>query len=554
MVATQGADGMKLYVDGAVVATNRQTQAQDYTGYWRVGGDQAWGPNDSQYFAGSIDEAAVYSSVLSSDDVESHYVAGGGTAANQSPVAAFTSSSTALAASFDGSGSSDPDGTVASYAWNYGDNTAAGSGVSSSHTYGAAGTYTVTLTVTDNKGATDAVQHDVTVTAANQSPVAAFTSSSTALAASFDGSGSSDPDGTVASYAWNYGDNTAAGSGVSSSHTYGAAGTYTVTLTVTDNKGATDAVQHDVTVTAANQSPVAAFTSSSTALAASFDGSGSSDPDGTVASYAWNYGDNTAAGSGVSSSHTYGAAGTYTVTLTVTDNKGATDAVQHDVTVTAANQSPVAAFTSSSTALAASFDGSGSSDPDGTVASYAWNYGDNTAAGSGVSSSHTYGAAGTYTVTLTVTDNKGATDAVQHDVTVTAAQAAQIAADGYGRTVVSGWGTADTGGPWTIVGTKGNFAVNGGTGSMTMTAAGQGPAAYLNGVSTSDSDTQVTVTTTNQTTGGGVFESVIGRQITGVGSYRAVVNIGPMARCRCPWSASTRQVRPISFPPQSCPG
>src|SRR3954447_1284389 len=88
MVATQGSDGMKLYVDGVLVGTNPQTQAQDYTGYWRIGGDTTWGGNSANYFAGSIDEVAVYSSALSSADVVSHYKAGGGSLPNQAPVAA----------------------------------------------------------------------------------------------------------------------------------------------------------------------------------------------------------------------------------------------------------------------------------------------------------------------------------------------------------------------------------------------------------------------------------------------------------------------------------
>ena len=73
--------------------------------------------------------------------------------------------------------------------------------------------------------------------------------------------------------------------------------------------------------------------------------------------------------------HTYGAPGTYTVTLTATDDLGATNATSQSVTVTAfVNQPPVASFTFACTDLACSFDGSGSSDPDGSIASYAWSW------------------------------------------------------------------------------------------------------------------------------------------------------------------------------------
>ncbi len=130
----------------------------------------------STWFAGKLDEVAVYSRVLSPSEVSSHYTANGGAAANRSPVAAFTSSAVNLVASFDGSGSADPDGTVASYAWKFGDGST-GTGVSPSHTYAAAGTFQVELTVTDDKGATNAVTKSVTVCGGEQSPVAAFTSS-----------------------------------------------------------------------------------------------------------------------------------------------------------------------------------------------------------------------------------------------------------------------------------------------------------------------------------------------------------------------------------------
>ena len=88
---------------------------------------------------------------------------GGGTPVNQAPVASFTFSCTQLACTFNGTGSSDPDGTIASYAWSFGDASSA-TGATTSRTYAAAGTYTVTLTVTDNGGATSTTSKTVTVT------------------------------------------------------------------------------------------------------------------------------------------------------------------------------------------------------------------------------------------------------------------------------------------------------------------------------------------------------------------------------------------------------
>ena len=75
---------------------------------------------------------------------------------NQAPVASFTSVATDLAVAFDGSGSTDPDGTVASYAWDFGDG-ASSTVQKPSHTYGVAGTYSVKLTVKDDKGLASAV-------------------------------------------------------------------------------------------------------------------------------------------------------------------------------------------------------------------------------------------------------------------------------------------------------------------------------------------------------------------------------------------------------------
>jgi PKD repeat protein len=166
MVATQSSAGMVLYVDGKAVGTNPQTGAQSYSGHWKVGSDNTWGPQP--YFAGTIDEVAVYSRALPAAEVSEHYRLGGGAAPvvpNKAPVAAASVTAKDLTVAADGSASSDADGTIASYSWNFGDNTAAESGVTASHTYAAAGTYSVVLTVTDDKGATNAVTKSVTVTA-----------------------------------------------------------------------------------------------------------------------------------------------------------------------------------------------------------------------------------------------------------------------------------------------------------------------------------------------------------------------------------------------------
>jgi PKD repeat protein len=89
---------------------------------------------------------------------------------NQAPTATFTRSCTDLACSFDATASSDPDGTIASYAWDFGDGSD-GTGATPEHAYTAGGTYTVKLTVTDHRGGTDTSQQTVTV-AENRSGIA----------------------------------------------------------------------------------------------------------------------------------------------------------------------------------------------------------------------------------------------------------------------------------------------------------------------------------------------------------------------------------------------
>jgi PKD repeat protein len=188
---------------------------------------------------------------------------------------------------------------------------------------------------------------------------------------------------------------------------------------VTDGGGLTNSITKQVTVNAPNQPPVAAFTFSCTNLVCSFNSSGSTD-DVAVATRAWTFGDGATAGNVVSPSRTYGAAGTYNVTLTVTDGGGLTNSITKQVTVTAppVNQPPVARFTWSCSGFTCTLDGRTSTDDVGIV-SYAWNLGkfpDPTASGAVVTA--TYPHEGPRTVTLTVTDGAGLTNSVTQTIII----------------------------------------------------------------------------------------------------------------------------------------
>ncbi|MCZ2808295.1 MAG: PKD domain-containing protein, partial [Candidatus Bathyarchaeota archaeon] len=279
------------------------------------------------------------------------------------------------------------------------------------HAYSQDGTYTVTLTVTDNDGATDTTE--ATKTVHNRSPIASFTESAHTVYTNdkitFNAAESYDPDGYIVTYSWDFGDGNTA-TGVEVDHAYAQDGTYTVTLTVTDDDGATDTAE--ATKTVLNQSPVASFTESDHTVDTSetihFDASDSNDPDGTIVSYSWDFGDGNTA-TGVEADHAYEDDGVYTVTLTVIDDDDATGSAT--ATKNVLNRPPIASFTENATIVskdeAIHFDASESHDPDGTIVNYLWDFGDGNTT-TGVTSDHAYSEDGNYTVTLTVTDDDGA--------------------------------------------------------------------------------------------------------------------------------------------------
>jgi PKD repeat protein len=162
---------------------------------------------------------------------------------NIPPTADFTYTTNGLTVDFTDT-SNDPDGTIVSWLWDFGDGNTS-TQQHPSHTYTADGTYTVTLTVTDDDDATGSISKDVTVTD-KINPTADFTYTINCLTVIFTDT-STDLDGTIVSWLWDFGDGNTS-TLQNPTHTYAVPGTYTVTLTVTDNDGLTDSISKIITV------------------------------------------------------------------------------------------------------------------------------------------------------------------------------------------------------------------------------------------------------------------------------------------------------------------
>lgn len=322
----------------------------------------------------------------------------------------------------DASGSSDSDGTVVVHEWDFGDGATA-TGETVRHSYAAPATYTVTLRIRDDSDVANSGDVDTLTIIVNDPPIAeAGPDQSVAInqPTDFDAGASSDPDGALISYEWDYGDGSTGG-GPTSRHAYTASGVYTVTLTVTDDSTTDTSVATDTLSVRVNEPPVADAGPDQlvTASEVAFDGSGSSDRDDSVAVYAWDFGDGLT-GDGPTPRHVYAEPGTYDVELTVTDASGtirssATDAMQ--VIVNARPIADAGPDLIGAPGETLTFQGSRSLDPDGNIADYQWDFRDGeTATGQVVR--HAFAEPGTYAVRLKVIDNTGQDEAIDFAETV----------------------------------------------------------------------------------------------------------------------------------------
>lgn len=282
----------------------------------------------------------------------------------------------------------------------------------------------------------------------NGTPTASFffapTAPSVGTEVLFDASGSSD-DGRIVSYQWNWGDGDAESTSKATiQKDYEAAGTYTVRLTVTDDNGLRASSDQTITV-GAPSTPTASFVFSPTDPAINldihFDATASAAPVGeSIVRYEWIFGDGTQTSTSartVTKSGGYTVAGSYLVTLKVTDSAGQTAIATETVDVsTTLEDGPTAVFTFSPTdpvpGTEVTFDATESVAPEGrTIVSYRWNFGDtpeqDETQATGRIVAHSYAQEFTYTVTLTVFDDAGRQDSVSKTITVGTAGGAALA-------------------------------------------------------------------------------------------------------------------------------
>ena len=244
---------------------------------------------------------------------------------NQRPLAEFTTNARRVrpgeSVLFDASASTDPDGTIVSYVWDFGDGSQ-GNGVTVGHAYPRSGRFVAVLTVTDNNGATNTATAEIV---ANYPPVAAFSADPLAthigLPVRFNASTSSDSDGVITSYMWDFGDGQTA-TGVSPTHSYAANGTFAVALVVTDDLGGSGETSKSMTI--GNRAPLidSASPGPTVVLEAGLNQTfavSASDPDGDTLTYSWTL-DGALVGGDSSSYTLFGSvAGVHVLAVVVSD-------------------------------------------------------------------------------------------------------------------------------------------------------------------------------------------------------------------------------------------
>lgn len=285
-----------------------------------------------------------------------------------------------------------------SYLWNFGDNQTS-TAANPTHTYANDGTYTVTLTSTNDCGTTTSTQTVVIVTP----PTAGFSASPTTgcapLTVQFVNSSSSN----ATSYAWTFaGGNPSSSTAQNPSVVYSTPGTYSVTLTASNPAGSNTATQ--INYITVNTVPTTGFTSSTNGANVAFTNTSTN-----ATSYLWNFGDNQTS-TATNPTHAYANDGTYTVTLTSTNACGTSTSTQTVVVATPPTASFMASPTSGCGPLTVQFTSTSSAN----ATNFNWTFaGGSPSSSTAQNPAVVYSAPGTYSVTLTVSNSAGSNTATQ---------------------------------------------------------------------------------------------------------------------------------------------
>lgn len=295
------------------------------------------------------------------------------------------------------------------YAWDFGDNTT-DTLMHPQHTYTAAGTYNVNLSITTPYGCTANVMRSITVFPL---PTPDFTAGNVCLNLPVQIiDNSSVTPGNLSGWSWSLGNGNTS-TAQNPTVFYPAAGFYTITLEVTSNQGCKNTITDSVEVYAApSPQPTAGTGCVGDNIPFADTSSGANN---NIVNWDWTFGNGTT-GKLANESSTYTNAGTYVATLTTTNSNGCRATANTNVII---NDLPVAGFTASTPCLNSPVQFTSTSFvPGGTITGYSWNFGDGVGTSSSANPSYVYTQQGTYTITLIVTSDDGCNDTITGTVLV----------------------------------------------------------------------------------------------------------------------------------------
>ena len=351
-----------------------------------------------------------------------YYLTVTGTAV-QTPVAAFSASPTSGNSPMDVTFTDSSTGTPTAWSWNFGDGT--NSAVQNPvHTYSTAGNYTVTLTVTNAAGSNTATKSGyITAGTTAQKPVVNFWGTPRSGNAPLSVVFKDITTGTPTAWNWDFGDGTTS-TDQNPKHIYSAAGNYVIKLTASNAAGSTVLSKYNyITVTGtAAQTPVAVFSATPTSGNAPLNVAFTDTSTGSPTAWSWNFGDGTSS-TQKSPTHTYSTAGTYAITLTVSNAAGSNTVTKSGyitaITAGTTAQKPVINCWGSPRSGTAPLTVTFKDNSTGSPTAWNWSFGDGTTS-TVQNPKHTYSAAGSYTIKLTVTNAAGSTATTKYNYIVVA--------------------------------------------------------------------------------------------------------------------------------------